>query len=983
MEKDERMSRDALVNALTAAGASFRGNACRCVFHEDRHASAGIYQSDGGVWRYKCHACDAAGDIFDIRARLSNRPLKDVLPAVDNPSGLRRTARLDTPQGDAMSPLSTKGNKRGKLHATPEAAAKAAAIGLKRSHSKTYVPVAWWGYQDAGRLEVGRVYRFEVPGEGRSSKQYRPVYRDGSGWRIGDPPGGFPLYRLPELSSSSGPVIITEGEPAADALAELGLNVTTSAHGARSAHKMKWVALAGRVAYLSPDNDPPGRDGMVTGRKYTDEVAACIRRLVPPGKPKLLELPELPPKGDAVEFVQQRRERGQTDEEIRSFILELAEKAPDYPVPALESDAGERLPRVFLPGGARNVRISDSAAELGRLLSEREELFVHAGRPVRVATEGHERVRLISVAVSALPAIFEQVATLYTTKALRDGGIFEIPTNCSKQQAELIAECQGFLDALPAVRTLARRPVMTKWDGKLITVVGYHRPTGIYAGGSELEEVPLDEAVQILKELLQDYQFVTPADKSRVLAALVTPALLQGGLLPGRAPLTLFEADNSQSGKGYAAKLIAAIYGDQVRTVTQRNGGTGSLEESMSQYLLEGAGFISVDNVRGKLDSPALESALTEDFFLSRAPYTKPVSIDVGRTTFMMTSNKAELTTDLANRSNPIRLLKQPEGYQFKKYPGGRDVLEHVRRHQGRYQGAVFTIVRAWVNAACPRTTETRHDFRIWAQSLDWIVRNILSSAPLCDGVKDVKTRMTNPSLNWVREAAHTVLQSGWGHQWLRTNQIVSLSNESGVEVPGLSDEGDLGDEAVAKKAHQATGSRLARCFAAADRTDKDGMEFAVLRLDGMTIERRSQYDERERCWVRSYRFSPTAVGEDIVAASTQIGSLPLSSGRPSDTVEENDRGYCAAVGAATRAATETQCAATAAMGSEHFSESGGMTVRGNSYESNYPESMQPVAAQPRNPTALGHGDRFSGEGQREFAFEGAGSESEEMEWTF
>jgi len=903
-----------------------------CPAHEDRNPSLSISEGDDGQMLLHCFGGCSTEAVLDALGLTK----KDLFP----------DSSVQVPRQLPRSTAPTEKNKRGNLHATPEAAAKAAAMGLKRIHGRNYAPVGCWEYRDAGGLEVGRVYRFEVPGEGRSSKQYRPVYRDGAGWRIGDPPGGFPLYRLPEPLSSSGPVFITEGEKAADALAQLGLTVTTSAHGAQSAHKGDWSALAARDVYVLPDNDPPRGHGHGAGRQYTDRVASCLLKLTPPARPRLLELPGLPPKGDAVEFVQQHKEAGQTDQEIRSTIVELAGRATEFPPPALESEASESLPRVFLHGGARNVRVSDNGAALGRLFSGREEVFVHARLLVRVGTEDHGKVRLISIPISALPSLFEGVASLYTTRRLRDGTVDEIPANCSKQQAELIAECKEFLDALPVIRVLTQCPVMIEYDGKLETVVGYHRPTGIYAGGRALEEVPLGEAAALLTELLQDFYFVAPTDRSRALAALLTPALVHGGLLPERAPITILEADSSQTGKGYLVRLDAAIYGDTPGPITQRKGGTGSLEESMSQCMLEGASFISIDNVRGKLDSPALESALTEDSFLARAPYSKAVPIDLRRTTIMLTSNKAELTPDLANRGNPVRLLKQPEGYQFKQFPGGRTILEHVRLDQGLYLGAVFTVLRAWWEESRPRISETRHDFRPWAGSLGWIVENVLNGAPLCEGLKEVKTRMTNSALNWLRDAAHVVLQAGQADSWLRTNQIVALLQETGVEIPGLSEGADLNDENDAKKAYQATGSRLASCFRTADQIAKDGAEITVVQIDGMTVERRSTHDEQERRTTRSYCFGAASTKVDTIGAIAQTDSSRLSLPIQSSTVQEESCACVAPTPAATPAPTKTLITPTAPTGCEHFTEDCEMTVVRDCHTTDFPESMGCIGAQ-------------------------------------
>ncbi|MBE7462885.1 MAG: hypothetical protein HS116_05245 [Planctomycetes bacterium] len=62
-----RADRAALVGLLESAGAEFRGDKCRCIFHDDRTPSAGVYESDGG-WRFKCHGCGVGGDYVDVLA---------------------------------------------------------------------------------------------------------------------------------------------------------------------------------------------------------------------------------------------------------------------------------------------------------------------------------------------------------------------------------------------------------------------------------------------------------------------------------------------------------------------------------------------------------------------------------------------------------------------------------------------------------------------------------------------------------------------------------------------------------------------------------------------------------------------------------------------------------------------------------------------------------------------------------------------------
>jgi hypothetical protein len=78
-------------------------------------------------------------------------------------------------------------------------------------------------------------------------------------------------------------------------------------------------------------------------------------------------------------------------------------------------------------------------------------------------------------------------------------------------------------------------------------------------------------------DLLRDFLFPTPGDRSRALASVITPALTMGGLVGGYAPLDIAEATAPQSGKGYRQKLTHAVYGERAYTVARRQGGVGSI----------------------------------------------------------------------------------------------------------------------------------------------------------------------------------------------------------------------------------------------------------------------------------------------------------------------------------------------------------------------------------------------------------------------
>ena len=169
------------------------------------------------------------------------------------------------------------------------------------------------------------VIRYETA----TGKTVLPYHRKGDGWvnRQPDRPGGLPLYRLADLTDGAR-AFITEGEKACDAATAMGLPfVMASAGGSNSGAvaKTDWSPLAGHPVVILPDNDKPGE-------KYAKAVATKLHELG--CTVKIVRLPDLPPKGDIVEFIEAH---GGNPVDVRRSVLELmdnASKADPYELTA-------------------------------------------------------------------------------------------------------------------------------------------------------------------------------------------------------------------------------------------------------------------------------------------------------------------------------------------------------------------------------------------------------------------------------------------------------------------------------------------------------------------------------------------------------------------------------------------------------------------------------------------------------------------------
>jgi putative DNA primase/helicase len=156
------------------------------------------------------------------------------------------------------------------------------------AHPTLGKPGAIWTYADVTGAVLGYVLRFDNAG----GKQFRPLtlWRPAAGdkleWRWESWPPKRPLYGLQRLAEQpSAPVLICEGEKAADAATRLlpGFVAVTSPNGSKSAGKADWSPLKGRSVTVWPDADAAGREyARQVAKLATAAGAASVAIVSPP-----------------------------------------------------------------------------------------------------------------------------------------------------------------------------------------------------------------------------------------------------------------------------------------------------------------------------------------------------------------------------------------------------------------------------------------------------------------------------------------------------------------------------------------------------------------------------------------------------------------------------------------------------------------------------------------------------------------------------
>jgi uncharacterized protein (DUF927 family) len=158
-------------------------------------------------------------------------------------------------------------------------------------HRDHGVPSKVWIYRDTQGQPLMALYRFDLgPDEdGKPKKVFAPLTwcqrSDGqtTQWRWLGLPDPRPLLRLDELAQRADtPVVLCEGEKAADAATELLPNYVATCwpNGSNSWHKADLTPLKGRDVVLWPDNDDSGKTCMATVAEKLREIGAASVRVI-------------------------------------------------------------------------------------------------------------------------------------------------------------------------------------------------------------------------------------------------------------------------------------------------------------------------------------------------------------------------------------------------------------------------------------------------------------------------------------------------------------------------------------------------------------------------------------------------------------------------------------------------------------------------------------------------------------------------------
>lgn len=682
-----------------------RGYRAQCPCHDDSNPSLDIDPGRDGRALVKCRACGAdfvqVGKALELLGKSSAGTARGRSP---KPTRARRAA----------SPEKEKPTRTFATLDEARRAAKPRGTGWKLAKEYRYL-------REDGS-EAQRVLRFECfDKEGRRvEKSFRPVSPRGERWAMNAAPAPRPLYRLPELAAQRERIVfLVEGEKAADALAELFLEAraelcaATWNGGTGGVGGADFGPLAGRRVVLWPDHDEAGRKAM-------DAVEERLASLGGGATVQRLEVPGLPEKGDAADWIAAEREAGKSALELWRELEGLIRPQAWSEVRA--SSASDSRPELRCDPQHLGAAVEAAASSLRRSTLEaatpiERRLFVRGGELVQIRRDEALDARRHAL---GLPQGAPRVVPVRKTVQIRDlldgctrwvSGEPAKPKPIHPPELVAAAILEGRRD-FPRLEAVFTAPTLRR-NGSILDAEGYDAETGYFLdfGAVRFDPIPdrpsrreCERARDLLLEPFQGFPFASEADCSALLAVLLT-AIARPAL--EIAPFFGIDSPSAGTGKTLLARCAGILATGFEPALVPPNVREEEFEKVLTAALLAGARVILLDNLEGPLRSPALCAMLTGPRAGLR-PLGRSESVDVPTCAlFLGTGNGFTPLGDLSSRCSIIRLdagTADPTARTFET-----EATKEVSRRRPELVRHALTILRGRMQASeAPSRRATR-----------------------------------------------------------------------------------------------------------------------------------------------------------------------------------------------------------------------------------------------------------------------------------
>lgn len=432
-------------------------------------------------------------------------------------------------------------------------------------------------------------------------------------------------------------------------------------------------------------------------------------------------------------------------------------------------------------------------------LSESPDLniFRYAGHLARVYQVEKPRGKGVKRAAGAI--IVQPVEPAHQVELLGRSALLQkwdsrkleyVPSDCPRRIAESFL-ARGHWPRLRDLTAFIETPTITP-EGRIIDAPGYDDASGLFCAFTAIpgyKRPPTkptfkhaEKAAGTLHTLFDSFPFVETADRSAMLAAVLTSVLRR--ILPA-APLLAITAPTAGTGKTLLCETLAIVATARRASVLSLGHDDAESEKRLAGVLLAGDAVIAIDNIERPLRGDLLCQIATQQFVRLRPLGGSGMISAPANSLMVATGNNLQVVGDLKRRVVMIRLdakIERPEHREF-----DRDHLGAIAERRGEIITCALTIVAAYLANSAPKIPDL-HAFGGFEQ-WDRMVRRPLAWLGLPDPLlTSEELRENDPDIEAMR-----LLFSAWHKSFGDTPVTVADVIDEGASI-GQSEVEELRD---------------------------------------------------------------------------------------------------------------------------------------------------------------------------------------------
>ena len=425
-------------------------------------------------------------------------------------------------------------------------------------------------------------------------------------------------------------------------------------------------------------------------------------------------------------------QRNEQLEKLRQLAAEhhLLGDASDDEVASL---LNSKRPKIMVPADQREL--IEFCRECAAELKKHERLF---RRDRTVVVVNKEKGRLDPLTPRAMRSFAQRYIIFFKFKTFETDGkktTLTIVKNIATETAGALLESPDFIEQLPdIVRINQTRLPIIREDGRIeLLKPGYFAEQRIYTLDDRLvlkEEMTLEEAKQVIDDLLRYFPFPNARSKSVAIGAMLT--MFCATMLPKDAlrPGFIYTANAPGAGKTLLAKcaIIPVVGSASTRTLPRKE----EAKKVLDVIAMDAANYVLFDNIRGTIAGEEIEAFITSPIWEGRVlGESTKFRVDNVATVFL-TGNESTTSQDMQERCMFVELFVTEADNRDRKIPFIiDDKWLALPVNRARILSALWAFVRDWDANGRQKPDSSLPRFDDWAKLIGGIVINAGYQDPL------------------------------------------------------------------------------------------------------------------------------------------------------------------------------------------------------------------------------------------------------------